>query len=159
MEKRTEIARLVDEARAKVVAARTSWEELDKQYRSKVEARDVLAAKVTDWKAAAADRELLEKQKADMEKRQSDLIVRRKAIEERLAFAVVPDPAPTIHIISGSQSDPRLKYFGIAMLGIISVGAGLMTMEVRNRIPVPQQADEETSDSQTPPLSGTPTVA
>lgn len=157
MEKRTALATRVEDARAKVLAARSALEELNKQYQTKIEARDALAAKVTDWKTAAADHELLKKQITDLEKRQSDLIVRRDSLEKRLGFAVVPETSARIQSLSGTASDPRPTFFGIAVLGVLIVGGGFMVAEMRNRIPVPQEADEA-SDSQTP-LSRTPTVA
>ncbi len=94
----------------------------------------------------------------NLEEQRSRLIARKKELESQISFAVVVNPADNRIVVVDTQSDPRLKYFGLAFISIIAVGAGFMTMEVRNRIPVPSSSDERSSNSDTP-LSGTPTVA
>lgn len=157
MERRAELARKIDDARAKAIEARKAFDDIESQYRTKLAARDALAAKVTDWKTAAADREQLSKQQDELNKKRGDLIVRRSAIEQKLEFAVVPDPSPKFQVIRNRDADPRLRYFSLAMLCILGFGGGWMLVEKKNRIAVPA-TPEESSDSQTP-VSGTPTVA
>jgi pSer/pThr/pTyr-binding forkhead associated (FHA) protein len=135
MERRAAAAKLLVDARAKVVAARAARDAATIAYESKAKS---LASLVERRDAASAARQRADAIKAEDETikaRMSNAIADKQTTEVRLQNAVVPDATrgPGVRTIDAPRGDPRLMYGagGLVMIGLVFTP--LLLRETRSR--------------------------